>query len=133
MSANDKNSDRAAAIHANDCPTFQEFWQKHALPSKAAPSCLLCGAPVANEQRAIQHAELPNIFICACCVEKVRHPEPASATRPTMDVGEIVMSLREYAFKAHRPEYRSIMLTAADALAKLSPDAQITRSDRERS
>lgn len=57
--------ERDAAIHKTDCPTFRAFWEKHALGSKLPPSCLCCGQVKGN--RAIQHAELPDIYICDDC------------------------------------------------------------------
>lgn len=53
---------------------YKDFWDKHAKGSMLCPSCLMCGAACAKEQWAIRHAELPDIYICACCVEKVRNP-----------------------------------------------------------
>jgi hypothetical protein len=51
--------------HEHDCPTFREFFNKYALGSKLPPSCLMCGRIV--HERAVEHAELPDIYICADC------------------------------------------------------------------
>ncbi len=54
------------------CLHFKEFWEKHALGSKLCPSCLLCGQQRPREQWAIQHGELPDIYICEPCVTAAR-------------------------------------------------------------
>jgi hypothetical protein len=60
--------DRDAAIHAHDCPVFRDFYMKHALGSKTCPSCLKCGKAEPDRDRwAIQHMELPDVYICADC------------------------------------------------------------------
>jgi hypothetical protein len=61
---------RELALHRHDCPIYQEFWQRHAIPTKIAPSCLVCGKSMVGEQVAIQHMELPNIVVCFQCRDK---------------------------------------------------------------
>lgn len=48
-------------------PILDAFYRKHALGSMLCPSCLKCGQMTQPEDRAIQHAELPDIFICNAC------------------------------------------------------------------
>lgn len=52
--------------------TYKAFWDRHAKGSLACPSCLLCGRQRAREQWQIKHAELPDIYICAPCVDAAR-------------------------------------------------------------
>lgn len=57
---------RGAAICQHDYPILSAFHEKHALPSLARPSCLVCGRP-SDWPPAIRHAELPNIVVCTPC------------------------------------------------------------------
>jgi hypothetical protein len=54
----------------HDFPHLSEFYAKHALGSKLAPSCLTCGKGDVTEP-AIRHLELPDIVVCAECAEKL--------------------------------------------------------------
>lgn len=47
--------------------TYSEFFDKHALGPKAAPSCMCCGQSMQGREPAIQHMELPGIVICFEC------------------------------------------------------------------
>lgn len=47
--------------------TYSEFFDKHALGPKAAPSCMCCGQSMQGREPAIQHMELPGIVICLEC------------------------------------------------------------------
>lgn len=49
------------------------FWEKYGLGSKLCPSCLQCGKQTQPQDRAIQHMELPDIFICKSC--SAHHPD----------------------------------------------------------
>lgn len=73
------SSERAQLIHEHDCPTAWKFFNKHGLGDKLCPSCLLCGKVEEDRDRwAIQHMELPNIYICKGCVDAARTIHSAS-------------------------------------------------------
>ena len=66
---------RQKYIHDHDCPKAWEFFHKHAMGSKLCPSCFACGHQA--HDRAdwwITHGELPDVYICKGCVEKLRAP-----------------------------------------------------------
>lgn len=44
-----------------------DFFNKHALGSLEAPSCLVCGKSTQGKEVAIRHMELPNIVVCSEC------------------------------------------------------------------
>jgi hypothetical protein len=52
--------------------TYREFWQRHAMPPLARPSCLVCGKPPEEWPPAIKHMSLPAIIVCTPCVEGAR-------------------------------------------------------------
>lgn len=59
---------RAEQRMAHDFPKLSEFFNKHALGSLKAPSCLKCGQA---KPFTISHAELPDIGLCADCAAPV--------------------------------------------------------------
>jgi len=65
-----------SSIGAQDAEVYKAFYWKHAMGAKVCPSCLKCGKAEPDRERwAIQHAELPNIYICAdCCVVSATVP-----------------------------------------------------------
>lgn len=69
------HNDRAtllAHIKARAPNDYFAFFQKHALGSLAAPSCLACGRA---EPFSIRHGELPNIGLCDACTARTRAGE----------------------------------------------------------
>lgn len=71
MTGRSDNKNRAAMIHEKDCPSAWEFFNKHGLGSKLAPSCLVCGkVPADADDIAIRHMELPNIIVCKRCLTR---------------------------------------------------------------
>jgi hypothetical protein len=74
-----------AARHEHDCPTFREFFNKYALGSKLPPSCLMCGRIV--HERAVEHAELPDIYICADCKQLAEDGERYRYLRVRINYG----------------------------------------------
>lgn len=77
---NDKT--RSQKIHEHDCPQVWEFYRKHSMGSKLCPSCLLCGNAEPDRERwAITHMELPDIYICAPCVNAARSATQRSKWR----------------------------------------------------
>lgn len=62
-----------------------EFHRRHAMGSKAMPSCLCCGK--LPEEIAIRHMELPNILICKVCRDAaLAPPEERQASVPVADM-----------------------------------------------
>lgn len=54
-------------------PQVSAFYMKHAVGQKLAPSCFCCGQ--LRDERAVTHAELPDVFVCKTCkdaTERVR-------------------------------------------------------------
>lgn len=65
--------ERQRLIHEHDCPRAWDFFRKHAIGSKMCPSCLACGHQAFDRADWwITHGELPDIYICKTCVEKLR-------------------------------------------------------------
>lgn len=46
-------------------PEVSAFYMKHAVGQKLAPSCFCCGQ--LSDERAVTHAELPDVFVCKTC------------------------------------------------------------------
>lgn len=74
----------AATIRAQ-----REFFDKHALGPKSAPSCLCCGRSMQGLQPAIQHGELPAIVICERCRDAA-----LSSTEPQAGVVDALLNLQ---------------------------------------
>jgi len=53
------------------------FYEKHALPHLAAPSCLVCGQSTQEVEPAITHMELPSIVVCCECHARAAAPQAA--------------------------------------------------------
>lgn len=49
----------------HDFPQISAFYMKHAVGQMLAPSCFCCGQP--SDERAVTHAELPDVFVCRSC------------------------------------------------------------------
>lgn len=75
--------ERQRLIHEHDCPKAWDFFNRWSTGSKVCPSCLLCGKQYFDrkEEWAIQHAVLPDIYICKPCVTAAR-----STTRTLPDI-----------------------------------------------
>lgn len=82
VSAIGESADRATLIHEHDCPKVWDFYKKHALGSKLCPSCFGCGHQAYDRADWwATHGELPDIYLCKGCVEKLR---AVSATRESI-------------------------------------------------
>lgn len=60
-----RDLERKLAAAEQRAATYAEFFDKHALGPKSAPSCLVCGQT--TQEPAIQHMELPGIVVCNKC------------------------------------------------------------------
>jgi hypothetical protein len=49
------------------------FFDKHGMPSLAQASCFACGQV---GEPSTRHSELPNVYICAACITKLRPDKP---------------------------------------------------------
>jgi hypothetical protein len=74
-------NETAAARMVHDYPALLEFFTKHALGPKPAPSCLVCGQTI-NGEPAIKHLELPGVVVCFPCRDAARAARETAAARP---------------------------------------------------
>lgn len=65
LTAEQKAIERMAQAY----PTLSAFYSKHAIGSMVAPSCFGCGHV---GERSTTHFELPDVYLCTNCVEKIR-------------------------------------------------------------
>jgi hypothetical protein len=72
-------ADRLAPIEARGVESnyYQDFFDRYGIPSLTKPSCFACGH--AKDERGIEHAVLPNMYICTDCVSALRARESAPA------------------------------------------------------
>lgn len=97
--------------------TALEFWRKHALGSKLCPSCLACGHQAFDRADWwITHGELPDVYICKGCVEKLRAPVSAIA---------VTERCRECGISLFGRNHRGTFLCA-----ECEPNPADSRSDR---
>lgn len=63
--------------------TAREFFDRHALPYKAAASlsCFGCGAAWTSWDGCTQHLQLPNVYMCADCARKIASPAQSAAQK----------------------------------------------------
>lgn len=50
-----------------------EFFQRHAIISKAQPACFVCDSQAMPWPPRKQHPELPNIVVCDACYTRARN------------------------------------------------------------
>ena len=66
----------------HDMPILHKFFDKHALGSKLAPSCLVCGQTL-TDSPGIGHMELSGVVICKTC-----HAQPATIAEQAARIAE---------------------------------------------